>query len=131
MMKIEKENEKLLDTIIDLKLSLKNKDKTIHDLIAKNSEMQKDIYDLKEIIKNYDAISVTDTDDFKVCIFSAKYFEKGFIKKNLISKNKLRRMKENYLKHCSECGFTKLNICDHCFYKDRIKLIDEILKNEN
>lgn len=126
---LEKENENLLDTIIDLKLTLKNKDKIIHDLIVKNNEMQKDIYDLTEITKNYDAISVTDTDDFKVCIFSAKYFEKGFVKKNLISKGKLRKKKEEYKKHCNECGFTHLNICEHCFYRDRINLINEIIED--
>lgn len=128
MKDLEKENEQLLDTIIDLKLAIKNKDKIMHDLIVKNSELQKDIYDLKEIMQNYDAISVTDTDDFKVCIFSAKYFEKGFVKKNLISKNKLRRMKEDFKKHCNECGFKHLKICEHCFYSDRINLINEILE---
>lgn len=47
---------------------------------------------------------------------------------NYISKDKIKGKIEEYEKHCSKCEFIHLNLCEHCFYRDRIRLINELLK---
>lgn len=56
-------------------------------------------------------------------------FERNF-GNDYISKDKIRERKEKLKKECNKCGYKHLNICEHCHYTVRIKLINEFLEEE-
>lgn len=124
---------KLEEAISKLKYEL-DKSKIVKKYQGKPEEL---FDDLDEYIKSIETVlNHLTKQEKKIKLMVEKYndlkttylLQKDLFNDGFISKDKLKEKIEEYEKHCSGCEFIHLNLCEHCFYRDRIRLINELLK---